>query len=130
MKSIDETMASIYDADYVTVPADAEGESFRTHASSLLQVRHVVPFRERLVGAGEDLARLRGASGVVPQAGEAGRGSQLPRARAVPSRDRYRSTEAGFGCLCCRDSALRFEQLALEPVRLGLVVALLSLLRM
>jgi excinuclease ABC subunit B len=31
VKSIDEEMAAVYNADYVTVPADSEGETFRTH---------------------------------------------------------------------------------------------------
>ena len=31
VKSIDEEMAAGYNADYVTVPADSEGETFRTH---------------------------------------------------------------------------------------------------
>src|SRR4029453_1792031 len=31
VKSIDEAMASVYDGDYVTVPADTAGEAFRTH---------------------------------------------------------------------------------------------------
>jgi excinuclease ABC subunit B len=31
VKSIDEVMASVYERDYVTVPADADGELFRSH---------------------------------------------------------------------------------------------------
>jgi excinuclease ABC subunit B len=31
VKAIDEEMAAVYNADYVTVPADSEGETFRTH---------------------------------------------------------------------------------------------------
>ncbi len=31
VKSIDEEMAGVYNADYVTVPTDSEGETFRTH---------------------------------------------------------------------------------------------------
>jgi excinuclease ABC subunit B len=32
VKSIDEVMSSVYERDYVTVPAVSEGEEFRTHA--------------------------------------------------------------------------------------------------
>jgi excinuclease ABC subunit B len=31
VKSIDEVMSSVYERDYVTVPADEEGELFRSH---------------------------------------------------------------------------------------------------
>ena len=31
VKSIDDVMTSVYERDYVTVPADQEGEVFRTH---------------------------------------------------------------------------------------------------
>jgi excinuclease ABC subunit B len=31
VKSIDEVMSSIYERDYVTVPADTDGELFRSH---------------------------------------------------------------------------------------------------
>ena len=59
VKSIDEAMASVYDGDYVTVPADTGGEAFRTHGE--LEA-HIATLQAQMKAAAANLEFEKAAS--------------------------------------------------------------------
>jgi excinuclease ABC subunit B len=59
VKSIDEAMTSVYDGDYVTVPADTAGETFRTHGE--LEA-HVATLQAQMKAAAANLEFEKAAS--------------------------------------------------------------------
>ena len=59
VKSIDEVLTSVYERDYVTVPADADGEVFRTHGE--LEA-HVTALQAQMKAAAANLEFEKAAS--------------------------------------------------------------------
>jgi excinuclease ABC subunit B len=59
VKGIDEVRASVYDGDYVTVPADSDGEPFKTHGE--LEA-HVTMLQGQMKAAAANLEFEKAAS--------------------------------------------------------------------